>query len=120
MAQETRAKQPDEMYCPSCGAVIKREAEICVHCGVRVRRPSGQVGGVGAGSRVAELEKLHALREKGALSEQEFEEAKARVLAAAPRLDREELRRRGMCFREYPVWVMTFLSVITFGIYTQF
>ena len=26
----------DEMYCHSCGAVIKRQAELCVHCGVRV------------------------------------------------------------------------------------
>jgi len=52
MAQETRVKQPDEMYCPSCGAVIKREAEICVHCGVRIRQPSGQAG---AKSKVAAI-----------------------------------------------------------------
>lgn len=26
----------DEMYCFSCGAVIKKLAELCVHCGVRV------------------------------------------------------------------------------------
>ena len=32
------SNQPDadEMYCSSCGAVIKKLAEICVHCGVRV------------------------------------------------------------------------------------
>ena len=29
----------DEMYCSSCGSIIKRRAEICVKCGVRV---SGQ------------------------------------------------------------------------------
>jgi TM2 domain-containing membrane protein YozV len=29
----------DEMYCSSCGAIIKRRAEICVHCGVRVAGP---------------------------------------------------------------------------------
>ena len=34
------AKQPDEMFCPSCGVAIKREAELCVHCGVRVGRPA--------------------------------------------------------------------------------
>ena len=34
--QPNPSKQPDEMFCPSCGAVIKREAELCVHCGVRV------------------------------------------------------------------------------------
>jgi len=32
----------DEMYCWSCGVVIKRAAEICVHCGVRVDRSSSQ------------------------------------------------------------------------------
>ena|GEM_PF-1179569 len=25
----------DEAYCSSCGQVIKKKAEICVHCGVR-------------------------------------------------------------------------------------
>jgi TM2 domain-containing membrane protein YozV len=29
------AKGADEAYCPSCGAVIKKEAEICPKCGVR-------------------------------------------------------------------------------------
>ena len=31
------AEQPksDEMFCTSCGEVIKRAAEICPHCGVR-------------------------------------------------------------------------------------
>ncbi len=31
----------DEMFCWSCGAVIKKQAEICVKCGVRV---AGQPG----------------------------------------------------------------------------
>ena len=26
----------DEMFCSSCGSVIKKRAEICVHCGVKV------------------------------------------------------------------------------------
>lgn len=26
---------PDEMYCSSCGEVIKKDAEICPECGVR-------------------------------------------------------------------------------------
>jgi RNA polymerase subunit RPABC4/transcription elongation factor Spt4 len=34
------AKGPDEIYCSSCGAVIKKEAEICPKCGVR-QKPSG-------------------------------------------------------------------------------
>jgi len=28
-------KSPDEMYCRSCGEIIKKEAEICPECGVR-------------------------------------------------------------------------------------
>ena len=43
-------KQPDEMFCPSCGVAIKREAEICVHCGVRVGRPAA-----GAKSKTAAI-----------------------------------------------------------------
>jgi hypothetical protein len=27
---------PDEMYCPECGNIIKRRAEICPECGLRV------------------------------------------------------------------------------------
>lgn len=78
---------------------------------------------------LGELEKLHGLREKGALTEAEFDEAKARLLGKAagaplggaiPDLDRAELRRRGLFFHEYPVWVMVVLSVLTLGIYTHF
>lgn len=36
---------PDEQYCRSCGAIIKREAEICPECGVRNRPPPGRAGG---------------------------------------------------------------------------
>ena len=32
---EIRQKGTDEMFCPSCGNVIKIAAEICPHCGVR-------------------------------------------------------------------------------------
>jgi len=28
-------KAPDEAFCSSCGAIIKKEAEICPKCGVR-------------------------------------------------------------------------------------
>lgn len=30
-------KQADECYCKSCGDIIKKEAELCVFCGVRQR-----------------------------------------------------------------------------------
>jgi len=32
----TKPKEADEMYCPSCGAVIKKAAVMCVRCGVPV------------------------------------------------------------------------------------
>jgi hypothetical protein len=36
--REGRTKGVDEVFCSSCGEPIKREAEICPHCGVRNRR----------------------------------------------------------------------------------
>ncbi|OBZ36075.1 zinc ribbon domain-containing protein [Methanohalophilus sp. DAL1] len=33
--EQKRHKEPDEMFCRSCGIIIKKEAEICPHCGVR-------------------------------------------------------------------------------------
>lgn len=33
----SREKAPDEAFCASCGAIIKKEAEICPKCGVRQR-----------------------------------------------------------------------------------
>ena len=50
MSQQAPTKQPDEMFCPSCGVAIKREAELCVHCGVRVGRPAA-----GAKSKTAAI-----------------------------------------------------------------
>ena len=35
VAAQPAVKGIDEVYCKSCGAVIKREAEICPKCGVR-------------------------------------------------------------------------------------
>lgn len=32
---DNRPKGADEMFCKSCGAIIKKEAEICPKCGVR-------------------------------------------------------------------------------------
>ncbi|PIO02986.1 hypothetical protein COT57_01285 [Candidatus Micrarchaeota archaeon CG09_land_8_20_14_0_10_55_25] len=33
--QTKKSKSSDEKYCPSCGEVINKEAEICPGCGVR-------------------------------------------------------------------------------------
>lgn len=38
----------DEMYCSSCGVIIKRRAEICVHCGVRVAAPPSSAAPIAA------------------------------------------------------------------------
>ena len=34
---ETKTKGIDEIFCSSCGSIIKKEAEICPKCGVRQR-----------------------------------------------------------------------------------
>lgn len=36
-----RNKESDEVFCASCGEMIKRDAEICPHCGVRNQEPNG-------------------------------------------------------------------------------
>ena len=36
----TFEKREDEVFCRSCGSVIKKEAEICPKCGVRQRGSS--------------------------------------------------------------------------------
>jgi RNA polymerase subunit RPABC4/transcription elongation factor Spt4 len=33
--QERKVKGLDEIFCRTCGAIIKKQAEICPHCGVR-------------------------------------------------------------------------------------
>jgi hypothetical protein len=35
MEENKRIKSPDEVFCRSCGELIRKEAEICPHCGVR-------------------------------------------------------------------------------------
>lgn len=40
-------KGPDEIFCESCGEIIKEMAEVCPHCGVRNKHQSGTVGGTG-------------------------------------------------------------------------
>ncbi|MDR3173373.1 MAG: TM2 domain-containing protein [Treponema sp.] len=38
---QSAGKAPDEAFCSSCGAIIKKEAEICPKCGVRQRTAPG-------------------------------------------------------------------------------
>ena len=37
MTEETARPGVDEMFCTTCGKIINKQAEICPHCGVRVR-----------------------------------------------------------------------------------
>ncbi|MBI4234621.1 MAG: zinc ribbon domain-containing protein [Chloroflexi bacterium] len=46
MVEGKRTKGLDEIFCPSCGEIIKREAVICVKCGVPIR--GGPFPGVSA------------------------------------------------------------------------
>jgi TM2 domain-containing membrane protein YozV len=40
---DIREKAVDEAFCSSCGAIIKKEAEICPKCGVRQKRQSSGI-----------------------------------------------------------------------------
>jgi predicted RNA-binding Zn-ribbon protein involved in translation (DUF1610 family) len=40
-----RKKAADEVFCTSCGAAIKKQAEICPECGVRNQNQSRPTGG---------------------------------------------------------------------------
>lgn len=78
---------------------------------------------------LGELERLQALRERGAVTDDEFQQEKAKLLAGVSRtpasresygLDRAGLQSLGIRFTPYPGWVMALLSFITLGIYTAF
>ncbi len=38
---DRRQKGADETFCSSCGAIIKKEAEICPKCGVKNKQKEG-------------------------------------------------------------------------------
>jgi len=42
MIEEPAAKKEDEIFCPECGKPIKKNAVICVHCGVQVKELASQ------------------------------------------------------------------------------
>jgi TM2 domain-containing membrane protein YozV len=41
--EHKQEKKSDEMFCPSCAGIIKKEAEICPKCGVRVKSPPTEI-----------------------------------------------------------------------------
>jgi TM2 domain-containing membrane protein YozV len=40
---DIQEKKADEAFCSSCGAIIKKEAEICPKCGVRQKQQNSEV-----------------------------------------------------------------------------
>jgi TM2 domain-containing membrane protein YozV len=40
---DSRERAADEGFCSACGAIIKKEAEICPKCGVRQKKQSNDV-----------------------------------------------------------------------------
>lgn len=98
------------------------------------------------GDKYDQIGRLNELRAKGALTDDEFGEAKAHLLgsvgeraavaapapSAAPMYTmgrrtsswdpklRDDCRARGLFFHAYPVWVMVLLTIFTLGIYAQF
>jgi TM2 domain-containing membrane protein YozV len=40
---DVREKAADEAFCTSCGAIIKKDAEICPKCGVRQKKQTSEV-----------------------------------------------------------------------------
>jgi predicted RNA-binding Zn-ribbon protein involved in translation (DUF1610 family) len=56
MTDEKRKREPDEMFCSSCGEPIKRDAVICVHCGVQVARRTRSRHGASPSSQLTTSE----------------------------------------------------------------
>lgn len=47
-----RKKAADEIFCRSCGEPIKKEAEICPHCGVRNQKPQSSTSSQSTHSKI--------------------------------------------------------------------
>lgn len=56
MTEEVQAKQPDEMYCSSCGALIKRGVQFCPQCGTSIGSALGSMPSVGRAGVPATVE----------------------------------------------------------------
>ena len=77
MTEKGRTKQPDEMYCTSCRALIKRGVQFCTQCGTRV-------GGAQTASReVGKLGVVWEQRDRRPLTRRLTEFARAHKLASA-------------------------------------
>ena len=101
-ADEKPQKGPDEVFCTSCGEPIKKQAEVCPHCGVRQ-----EGGGSGSGN----VEKNPGIAAIASL-----------ILPGAGDLYNGELDRAAIVFIAWFVggiiWgtIITIIGVITLGI----
>jgi len=48
MVQEADTKQPDEMYCSNCGALVKKDVQFCHQCGTAIGGASGPASSAGS------------------------------------------------------------------------
>lgn len=98
---EKPQKGPDEVFCTSCGEPIKKQAEVCPHCGVR-QEGSSSSGSVEKNPGIAAIASL--------------------ILPGAGDLYNGELDRAAIVFIAWfvggIVWgtIITIIGVITLGI----
>lgn len=59
MSEDNQERGPEEVFCTSCGEIIKQEAEVCPECGVRQKEDSVSSGDLPE-SRKYELQKIAA------------------------------------------------------------
>ena len=48
MTEEARTKQPDEMFCSNCGALVKKDVQFCHQCGTAIGGASGPASSTGS------------------------------------------------------------------------
>ncbi len=56
MTEEVQTRGPDEMYCSSCGALIKRGVQFCPQCGTSTGSAPGSVPSAGRAGVPATVE----------------------------------------------------------------
>lgn len=60
MTEQTVRPALDEMFCSTCGNVIKRQAEICIHCGVRVQMAPASSSRLNSGVQYSDKSRVAA------------------------------------------------------------
>jgi hypothetical protein len=68
-------KQSEELFCPSCGKNNPNNAIFCCECGNKIDKPEQSKS-----SYLEDLKKLAELKEKGIITEEEFQAKKKQIL----------------------------------------